>query len=256
MQKCPLIDEVDFTVDISPVLQTKVSVISVSTERCKASGIVLHSAVKERSMLSSITKLTLEGRTDIDDVDLSVLAALSDTLSYINLNGCSSVTDLAISNLISKCMNLQSIIVSDTSFGRYSILALCSDGQYGKEVPEMYGDHKPSSKMTFGLQKLHIDGCKGVDHASMHLLMSTVNMLKSLSLRGTLITDDALCAFLGSSLERLDVSETMISVMALACIIRRNTGLRIIRARDCKALHCIDASEGHDESDTVASVLS
>jgi hypothetical protein len=44
----------------------------------------------------------------------------------------------------------------------------------------------------------------------MSLLMGIINITKFLCLRGTSLTDDALCKFSGSSLEYLDVSETAV----------------------------------------------
>ena len=48
------------------------------------------------------------------------------SLHDLNLKRCISVTDVGISNLICKCMKLHSIVVCNTSFGKNSVLALCS----------------------------------------------------------------------------------------------------------------------------------
>lgn len=48
--------------------------------------------------------------------------------------------------------------------------------------------------------------------------MCRMYMLKILMLRGTSVTDDALYDFLGSFLESLDVSETMVMIFCLFLI--------------------------------------
>lgn len=54
--------------------------------------------------------------------------------------------------------------------------------------------------------------CIGVDEAFLLELMSQTHTLKSLCLRDTNIVDLALYHFLGSSLEMLDVSNTMVGI--------------------------------------------
>ncbi|PIA25212.1 hypothetical protein AQUCO_12200001v1 [Aquilegia coerulea] len=74
------------------------------------------------------------------------------------------------------------------------------------------------------------------DAMSLLRLMSHMLIVKSLCLRGTFLDDNATNSFMGSSLERLDVSETVVSGVALARIIRRNPGLKCIKIRDSKNL--------------------
>jgi len=50
----------------------------------------------------------------------------------------------------------------------------------------------------------------GIDSAALSQLMSIISITKFLSLRETSLTDGALCKFVGSSLEYLDVSETVV----------------------------------------------
>jgi hypothetical protein len=50
----------------------------------------------------------------------------------------------------------------------------------------------------------------GISCAAMSQLVSNLNIVKSLCLRQTSLTDDALCNFVGSSLEYLDISETVV----------------------------------------------
>jgi len=94
----------------------------------------------------------LEGRDDIDDVDLLKISVLKNSLCYINIRNCTLLTD----------------------------------------------------------DELHLGGCKGIDAAAMSQLMGMINITKFLCLRETSLTDDALCKFFGSSLEYLDVSETVV----------------------------------------------
>ncbi|XP_077241234.1 ubiquitin-protein ligase isoform X2 [Tasmannia lanceolata] len=234
VQKCPWINEVDLTVDISPVLPLQVSIISASTEEYQDFYDASYKMFKEGSLLSNISKLTLEGRTEITDLDLLNISVLSGSLSYLNLEGCTSVTDVGISKLICKCMNLSSLLVSDTYFGRDSILALCSDSPFFIGFPGVHPDRKYSCTLAFRLQQLHIGGCKSIEQTSLLQLMCHTYLLKSLSLRDTPLVDNGLYNFLGSSLESLDVSETMVSVTALAHIIKQNPGLKVLKARGCR----------------------
>lgn len=63
------------------------------------------------------------------------------------------------------------------------------------------------------LEDVHINiyGFAGVDEISLLKLLSQTQMLKSLCLRDTHLVDQALHSFSGSSLEMLDVSNTMVS---------------------------------------------
>ncbi|KAF8397867.1 hypothetical protein HHK36_016792 [Tetracentron sinense] len=234
VQKCPLVSEVDLTADISPVMPTQVSIISSSNEEYQNLVGALFKMSNERPLLSNITKLTLEGRSDINDSDLQNISAFSGSLSYLNLKGCISVTDVGISKLICKCVNLHSIVVSDTYFGRNSILALCADFPSLYGCPAVHHDLKYSTSLAVRLQKLHMGGCKCVDISSLIQLMSQAYMLKSLCLRETLLVDDAIYNFSGCSLEMLDVSETKVSKAALVHIIRSNPDLKVFKARGCK----------------------
>jgi len=90
--------------------------------------------------------------------------------------------------------------------------------------------------MTFNIQELHLGGCKGIDAAAMSQLMGMINITKFLCLRETSLTDDALCKFFGSSLEYLDVSETVVSMASLAPVIRRNCNLNCLKTAGCRSL--------------------
>ena len=60
------------------------------------------------------------------DLDLQYISKFCASLHDLNLKGCISVTDVGISNIICNCMKLHSIVVCDTTFGKNSVLALCS----------------------------------------------------------------------------------------------------------------------------------
>ncbi|CAH1453237.1 unnamed protein product [Lactuca virosa] len=235
VKKCPLLCDIDLTVDVSPVIPTQVSILSsfLSTSILRSSSIYWHNNP------SNITKLILEGRNDIQDFDLRAISNICVSISYISLRGCTSVSDVGISALISKCLKLNSIVACDTSFGQNSVLALCSlNASY---------DHHPSVKHSgrniphgCNLQMLHIGGCKGINLSCFSKLMSQAYMLKNLCLRDTEVVDDVLFNFLGSSLEVLDVSNTKVSSAVLAHIIGRNPGLKCLKTRGCnnnKFLH-------------------
>uniref|UniRef100_A0A2N9IEU6 BACK domain-containing protein n=1 Tax=Fagus sylvatica TaxID=28930 RepID=A0A2N9IEU6_FAGSY len=218
VQKCPLLCEVDLTIDISPLIPAQVSVVSSSAAitpllsnksvsvRENPGDVIL--SKKSGLLLSNITKLTLEGRSDLCDV--------------------------GISNLLCSCMKLHSIVVCDTSFGEKSVLALCSgiSSNYGNYPATDFG--RKHNSLASNLQKLHIGGCKGVDETSLLELLSQTQMLKSLCLRDTQLVDQALHCFSGSSLEMLDISDTVVSGSALAHLVQGNPSLKCLNARGCR----------------------
>ncbi|KAK9153752.1 hypothetical protein Sjap_001232 [Stephania japonica] len=220
IKNCPLVDEVDLTADISLVVPMQVSVISthsdVHDDMNSASDIVL----KARSLSSHITKLTLAGRSDIE------------------------VTDTGISKLICNCMNLQSLVVSDTYFGRNSILTLCSDLHSPENFHGVHCDRGHSTLLASRLQELDIGGCMSLDVASLKHLMSHICMIRNLCVRGTVLVDDVLFSFSGSSLEMLDISDTMVSSAAVTYVIKRNPGLRCFKSIDSRNLCATELSNG------------
>ncbi|KAF5750489.1 BTB/POZ domain-containing protein FBL11 [Tripterygium wilfordii] len=248
MHKCPQINEVDLTVDASPVIPTQVSVLS-------SSSLAIVPTISNRSSIfrlettpSTITKLTLQGRSNICDMDLQYISEISVSLQYINLNGCISLTDLSISNLLRRCVKLNSILVCDTSFGVDSILALCSANfSFGSSAACLGKQHLDS--LACNLQTLHMGGCRGVDESSLLKLLSQAKQLQSLCLRETHVVDDVLYSFSGSSLVTLDISNTMICVAALAHIVQRNPDLKYLNARGCRRLSQLETSHtGLDSS--------
>ncbi|KAF2296472.1 hypothetical protein GH714_038330 [Hevea brasiliensis] len=188
MLKCPLISEVDLTIDITSLIPAQVSVISssraimplVSSNSFSAGNNFLDmTSYHSQPSVSTITRLILEGRSDISDLDLQYITGLCVSLRYINLKGCISVTDTGMSNLIRRC---------------------------------------------------------GVNERSLLDLISQTQALISLCLRDTHLVDDALYSFPGSSLETLDVCNTMVSGAALSHVVNGNPALKCLNARGCKNL--------------------
>ncbi|KAA8516693.1 hypothetical protein F0562_016801 [Nyssa sinensis] len=245
-EKCPLLSEVDLTVDISPVIPSQVSIVSscpatmqrISTVNFGINNYPSNATLSymSRPLLSNITKLTLEGRIDVSDSDLQNIAEFCVSLCYLNLKGCTSVTDAGISVLLLRCMELHSIVACDTSFGQNSILALCSTTPTVDNCAASQIEKKHSQSLAYKLQTLHMGGCKGINETSLSELMSQTHMLKSLCLREIQLVDNALYSFSGSSLEMLNISSTKVSDAALAHIVRGNPGLKCLKARDCHNL--------------------
>ncbi|XP_021312712.1 BTB/POZ domain-containing protein FBL11 isoform X2 [Sorghum bicolor] len=234
--RCPWIDEIDMTIDTSTVTPQH-SVVSSSSEvlskvkpNQKRYGIHCPPYdMQLNSVFLNISRLTLEGRSDIDDVGLLEISVLKSSLCYINIRNCFLLTDDGISNLLMKCTKIHSMVLSYTSFGNRSIQTLCATNPSGHNSGNAH-------VMAFYMQELHLDGCKGLDSAALSQLMSIISITKFLSLRETSLTDGALCNFVGSSLEYLDVSETVISMVSLAPVIRRNCKLNCLKTAGCHSL--------------------
>ncbi|PSR98499.1 BTB/POZ domain-containing protein [Actinidia chinensis var. chinensis] len=246
VRKCPLLAEVDLTVDVSPVIPSQVAIVSSSpaiTLRASTASLEIDSYSSDasnlymsRALLSNVTKLTLEGRVDVSDYDLKNISEFCSSLCYLNLRGCTSVTDAGISVLVLRSANLHSLVVCDTSFGRNSVLALSSGIPNLDHLPTQQIEKKHAKSLAFKLQVLHMGGCNGVDEITLSELISETPMLRSLCLRETQIVDNTFHSFLGSSLEMLDVSDTKVSEAALAHIISRNPGLKCLKAKGCRNL--------------------
>ncbi|KAI3707560.1 hypothetical protein L6452_26186 [Arctium lappa] len=241
VKKCPLLCDIDLTVDVSPVIPTRMSILSSfpATQRSSVSfgstGSPLPGSRSylSKPLLSNITKLTLEGRIDVCDFDLQTISDVCVSLTYLSLKGCTSLSDVGMSALICKCLKLNSIVACDTFFGQQSVLALCSSNICYDHVA---AEHSEKNILHgCNLQMLHMGGCKGINVTTFSELMSQACMLKSLCLRETQVVD-GLFNFFGSSLEVLDVSNTKVSAAAVAHIIGRNPGLRCLKARGCENL--------------------
>ncbi|XP_022767143.1 BTB/POZ domain-containing protein FBL11 isoform X9 [Durio zibethinus] len=243
VQKCPLVSEVDITIDMNPLISSQVSVISSTSSSPviplapNRPYIVDHSFSMTYPYhlgpsLANITKLTMEGRSDVCDSDVQYFSKFCVSLCYLNLKGCISLTDVCIANLIRRCTKLHSILVCHTSFGMNSILALCTASRsFSNSLTAKFGKMHLDS-LASNLQLLHMGGCKfcsstAADEASLLELLSQTQMLKSLCLRDTNLVDNALCNFSGSLLEMLDVSNTM--VISDCTIINMITSLRQLR---------------------------
>ncbi|KAF7818760.1 BTB/POZ domain-containing protein FBL11 [Senna tora] len=246
VQKCPQVCEIDLTVDVTPLIPALVSIVSSSPAVTSLISVDAISFYESGPLLSNITKLTLEGRTDVYDSDLQYISKLCVSLQHLNLKGCISVTDNGISDLIRKCMKLNSIMVCDTSFGINSIQALSSATECAS-FASLHSRDMHLSSIAANLQTLHMGGCLGVSELSLLKLMSQMQVLKGLCLRGTNLVDQALYNFPGSSLEMLDVSNTKISGAALAHVIHGNPSLKCLKARGCRNLFqegsCIEKRE-------------
>lgn len=168
-------------------------------------------------------------------MDLLHISKFCSDLRYLNVRGCTALSDQGISTLISREVRLESILACDTSFGLLSVLALCSTCQ-----PYSGTSDQVSQCMAFNLKTLHIGSCKckccnififpsnifqtalsvcvgffsffllGLDETDLMKLISKTRMLKSLCLRDTRLTDQALHSFAGSSLMMLDITNTMV----------------------------------------------
>ncbi|XP_016543186.1 BTB/POZ domain-containing protein FBL11 isoform X2 [Capsicum annuum] len=241
LQRCPLLSDIDLIVDSTPVIPAKVSVIASfpdvtlqistsSSDETYPSVPVFHFS----GQLSNITKLILEGRTDIYDSDLHNIAECCPFLCCINLNACTSITDSGISILVLKCIELHSIYACDTSFGHNCVLSLCCSISRFDAVEMKMADR--TNSLAYKLQILHIGGCKGINEISLLELISQTHRIRSLCLRETQLVDNSLYKFSGSSLEMLDVSDTKVSFHAVGHVVRGNPYLKCLIARGCRHL--------------------
>ncbi|KAF7040707.1 hypothetical protein CFC21_050592 [Triticum aestivum] len=202
--RCPWINEINLSIDTSVIL-SKYSIISSRSEvrrdvNRNLSSYYMQSGLYGTSgnpVFSNISKLILEGRNDITDMNLLEISMLKSSLCYINIKHCTLLTD-------------------DDSFS--------------------YHKDEHAHVMAFRLQELHLEGCEGISCAAMSQLVSNMNIVKSLCLRETSLADGALCNFVGSSLEYLDISETVVSMVSLAPVIRRNSNLSCLKTAGCRNL--------------------
>ncbi|KAJ0259689.1 BTB/POZ domain-containing protein FBL11 [Hirschfeldia incana] len=242
--------EVDLTVDIVPIIPGQASVFYASPGLAQtppinslASGSHIFDSGQVHRSLSSITRLTLEGRSDLYDADLRSISRLCSSLCYLNIKGCALLSDACIAYVIQKCKSLHSLIVCYTSFSENSVLALCA----GTSV---------TSSLASNLQMLHMSKCEGISETSFINLITQTQKLKSLCLRDTKVSDSVLCEFSGSSLESLDISNTTISSVILTRVISKNYNLKSLKARGCKNLiqsetvfNCLGKGHGLKETE-------
>ncbi|KAM0854319.1 hypothetical protein ACQ4PT_050505 [Festuca glaucescens] len=241
---CPWIKEVDLSIDMSIILP-KYSIISSRFEARSEMNRNLSSYYKQSPygyrtpiypVFSRLSKLTLEGRNDITDNNLAELSMLDKSLCYINIKHCTLLTDNGISIFLLNCTKIHSMVLSYTSFGNQSIQTLCSFIYLDPSDSFPYHKDEGPYAMASRLRELHLEGCKGICCAGMSQLVSNLNIVKSLCLRQTSLTDGALCNFVGSSLGYLDISETVVSMVSLAPIIRRSSNLSCLKTTGCRNL--------------------
>ncbi|CAL1373049.1 unnamed protein product [Linum trigynum] len=235
LEKCLLVDELDLTVDSTPLIPGQVTVMSSSVVTSPSSTFPYARVLDSLFTNSNITRLTLEGRSEIKDLDLQHVSKLCATLHHLNLKGCVSVTDAGISDLLWRCAQLSSLLVCNTSFGLNSVSALCSSTITIATSSDSYTEQR-DCPLACKLQALHMGGCKGVNERSLLELISRTNTLRDLCLRDTGLMDTALYSFPGFSLETLDVSNTVISRACLVHIVRANPMLKSLKVRGCRNL--------------------
>ncbi|KAG2594433.1 hypothetical protein PVAP13_5NG645400 [Panicum virgatum] len=98
--RCPWIDEIDMAIDKSTITPRQ-SVVSSSSEvlgklkkNTRKYYISCPSYDRQPNLVFlNISRLTLEGRDDIDDVDLLKISVLKNSLCYINIRNCTLLTD-------------------------------------------------------------------------------------------------------------------------------------------------------------------
>ncbi|GAB2264163.1 hypothetical protein Droror1_Dr00026297 [Drosera rotundifolia] len=234
LEQCSSLRELNLTVDSCPIIPSEVSTLGTPAARYVRRGprAVLDSSSGFRSF---VTKLVLEGRTDIHDFDLIAISELCCSLGHLNIKCCYGVTDEGISHLLQKSTKLHSLIACNTKFGGRSISCLCSRFSNVRRFGEAPLDDTEKA-LHVDLQMLHIGGCNGVEEASLVELLTLAPMLKSLCLKEITLYDQALYSFSGSSLEFLDVTDTMVTCAALSHIVNKNSGLKCLKARGCKNL--------------------
>ncbi|GJM91777.1 hypothetical protein PR202_ga08187 [Eleusine coracana subsp. coracana] len=150
--------------------------------------------------------------------------------------------------LLLRCPCLKEVdLTVDTStvMPRHSVISSSSEvlGKW-KPKPRRYYiqyrpyDNQPNSVFS-NISRLTLEGrddIDGIGSAALSQLMSNINIMKFLCLRATSLTDCALCKFVGSCLEYLDVSETAVSMVSLASVIRRNSNLKCLKTAGCPRL--------------------
>ncbi|BAB85324.1 F-box protein-like [Oryza sativa Japonica Group] len=193
-----------------------------------------------RTVLDAIADDNLESyRVRITEYSkiMHFVALLTDedfVLQKIVLSGCPQITTEILYISVLPPTNVGASLNKSYGFGykkscNHSIQTLCNSNPLDSM-------DECRHVMAFRMQELHLDGCKGIGYAAMSQLMSNVNITNFLCLRETTLTDGALCNFVGSSLEFLDISETVVSMVSLAPVIRRNSNLRCLKAAGCRNL--------------------
>ncbi|XP_078169718.1 ubiquitin-protein ligase isoform X5 [Carex rostrata] len=231
INSCPTLHEVDFSrgFDAGDFLWSG---------HGRENVLVIAADVVDNRCVAWLSKLTLEGHNDLNDRHFSELSNLTEMLSYLNITSCSGLSDLAIAAFLRKCLSIHSLLLCYTSFGKESVKVLCSD-----DCQNPIGCPTIASR----LQRLHLDGCKGVDEFAMSHLLSHMTMIKEVSLRGTSLTDEAISNFTVSSLERLDVSDTKVTsddvIKNLLASLKHLQGLELRCCLGDLTIHCFEVPQ-------------
>uniref|UniRef100_I1NVL3 Uncharacterized protein n=1 Tax=Oryza glaberrima TaxID=4538 RepID=I1NVL3_ORYGL len=251
--KCPFltVDRFKSIFLFNPVLQVRICLLplefAAGTKRNWAEfGSKVESRILNllkdslRTVLDAIADDNLESyRVRITEYSkiMHFVALLTDedfVLQKIVLSGCPQITTEILYISVLPPANVGASLNKSYGFGykkscNHSIQTLCNSNPLDSMDEYRH-------VMAFRMQELHLDGCKGIGYAAMSQLMSNVNITNFLCLRETTLTDGALCNFVGSSLEFLDISETVVSMVSLAPVIRRNSNLRCLKAAGCRNL--------------------
>ncbi|KAL8152916.1 hypothetical protein V2J09_010676 [Rumex salicifolius] len=236
VESCPSLDEIDLRVDVGPFMPSQASILYSEVQSARAPRMHFGPALfPYKQPVSIMTKLTLRGRTDFNDSDLHGISECFVSLCYLDIKGCFSVTDIGISDFIRRSARLHSLIASDTLFGKHSTAALCNRLPKSASLSVTHLENKGAKCSYIDIQLLHIGGCKGVEEASLSEILSQAHNLTSLCVRDISLVNNALSNFTGSSLKKLNVSNTMISESVVLHIIKRNPHLTCLKARGCKS---------------------
>ncbi|KAI8560126.1 hypothetical protein RHMOL_Rhmol04G0231700 [Rhododendron molle] len=162
LHKCPLLEEIDLAVDISPVIPSQVSIVSSSPAiSLQASTVSLETnsypwpaskLYTTRPLLANVTKLTLEGRVDLSGVDetsLSELISETPMLKSLCLRETLIVDDTLYSFL---GYSLEMLDVSDTKVSSTALAHIVSTnpGLYCLEAKGCRNLFQQKSKMEDG----------------------------------------------------------------------------------------------------------
>ncbi|KAJ0726600.1 putative chromatin remodeling & transcription regulator BTB-POZ family [Helianthus annuus] len=175
VDRCPLLCDIDLTVDVSPVIITQMSVTESSFGSISSPLPVLCS----RPLPSNITKLTLEGLIDVTDYDLQRISDICVSLTYISLKGCilgsnlqmlhiggcKGISMMSLSKLMSQAYMLKNLCLRDTEVVDDCLFNL---GGSSLEVLDVSNTKVSAAAMAHvigqnpGLKCLKARGCKNL----------------------------------------------------------------------------------------------
>ncbi|GAU16053.1 hypothetical protein TSUD_339240 [Trifolium subterraneum] len=141
LEKCSLVSEIDLTVDVTPLIPASVTVVPFSTavtplvpektSSLKYKAVETMSFHESRHQIFCVTKLTLEGRTDVSVQALCSaiseggnfpslcsrdkhLNSLAGNLQALHIGGCIGVSELSLQDLMSQTQVLKSLCLRGT----------------------------------------------------------------------------------------------------------------------------------------------